>query len=329
MNGYKFIKPEDELMGDLTQGTSPQIAPVPPPAIPAPAIPPVSVSPVKPPPRIPAEAPITDAPASLPGMPPSITVNDLEDYFNKQKSSLDKFGPEDQMAQQDATNARRNSFGYKATEGAKGFADALMMGVARAGDPGFRRDFVNQENQMAQENMNALRGANEANINRTNSNMAIDRMNPGSDLSKIAQQSYAPLFEKLGYEPGALEKMSAANIESALALMAQYGGKQIEAMIRQFEADFQRQQFDETLRHNRVTEGAQAADDRRNAAAEILKRDSIIPFKGPSGETVDAAKKVFEDQVTGGASGFIKTATNKKTGERMGTRDGKTWEPIQ
>lgn len=337
MPKYLLQDEEPELLGDLTQGTSQQMAPAPIPQqqtlVKAP--PPMAPPPMNSVPALPPQAPAAP-PVKLPGMPDGISPQDFEGYLSAQKKSLDTFGPEAQMGLQKGIDNRRNSLGYKATEGLKGFADALMMGVAGAGNPNWQGQFTQQENQMANEQMNTLKAADEGNLRRTSTNMNIDRMNPQSALSKSLQDSYAPLFEKLGYPPEALARMSAANLESAMALMAQFGGKQVEAMIKKYEAEVAGAQFEETKRHNRAVEGSQEADDKRSAASELLKRGADnktvagipIPFTRANDDSTKAAKKVLMGELGEGSTEFIKTATNPKTGEKMGTRDGKTWEKI-
>lgn len=279
MKDYLLSKEDEEpkLRDSLTPGTSEQAAPVPMvrEAVQPPMAPP-SMQSVPP-------LPVAKKPApKLPGMPLDVTGDQLEQYLGRQKESLNKYGPEAQMDLQQKTLADRNSLGSRLTSGAKGFADALMMGVAGAGNPGWQREFENQQDRQAAEQMGTMQRAGELNTQRTATNMNIDRMDPKSAVSKSIQQSYAPLFEKLGYEPNAITSMSAANIENAVNLMAQFGGKQVEAMIKKYEMEIQNAQFQETKRHNRAEETTQAA--------ESVLKGSKIPFIGPShAQKVEAA----------------------------------------
>lgn len=239
MNGYKLSDEEDpQLLNSLTPGTSDQAAPPvmqpPPPTM----APPAAAMPPKP-----AVAPTALPPVAspkLPGMPAGVTPQQISSYLNTQKGGIDKYGADAQMSLQAALNKRHGSFGNNLTDGLKGFADALMMGVARAGNPGFQQQYDQQEQQYAQDQMGALRGANEANLKGTEAKMSLDKMDPNSPLSKTAQDSYAPLFQKLGYPPGKIKTMSAANIDSALNLMTQYGGKEVEAMLKQYDLEIER-----------------------------------------------------------------------------------------
>lgn len=302
---YLLNEEEPELLGQLTPGTSQQVAPAP---VPQPPATPLAPQPMAPP-AMKTVPPLPMTPQApqpkLPGMPQGITPQEIEGYLSAQKESLNRYGPEAQLEQQADNDDRRNSFAYKATSGLKGFADALMSGVARAGNPNWQGQFIDQENHIMKEKMDALKGADEGNLRRTSTDMNIDRMNPGSVLSKTSQDVYAPLFEKLGYPAETLKGMSASNIDNAVSLMAQFGGKQVEAMIKRYEAEVAGAQFEETRRHNRSVEGSQAQDDQRSAAAELLKHGGDnktvmgvpIPFTRANTDQTEAAKKVLEGQM--------------------------------
>lgn len=220
----------------------------------------------------PPEPLVPPAPArravSLPGMPSSVSSDDIEAYLGRQKQSLNKYGPEDQIALQNQTLEDRNSLSSRLTSGAKGFADALMQGVAQQGNPGWQKDFEEQQNREAAEKMGTLQRAGELNTQRANSNMTLDNMDPKSPTSQAAQATYGPLFEKLGYPPEALSGMSKANIENALTLMAQYGGKEKEAEIQRYQAEMN---SNENKRHNMEMEGLGKEKNQQEALTEFSK----------------------------------------------------------
>lgn len=171
----------------------------------------------------------------LPGMPPSVKPSDIESYLVRQKEQLGKYGPESQMSLQKDIDARRNSLGYKVADAGKGFADALMMGVAGAGNPGWQQSFREDENRAAEQKMRALKEAGESNINQINAGMILDEFDPGSALSKSSQMTYEPLYSKLtelGFQPNALKNMSKSQIETAMALMTKFGGDQLGALAQ-------------------------------------------------------------------------------------------------
>lgn len=322
-NQYQLIEEDPQLINSLTPSTSQQMPPIQPESPP--------LVPSGPAPLAALQKPEAPAPSvQLPGMPPEMTPDNITPYLNGQKQKLNRFGPDQRLELQNQLNARQNSLGVKTTEGLKGFADALMSGVARAGNPNWQGQFQAQEQQNAQNQIGAFKDAGDLNTKQVESGMTLDRMDPRSPLSKSAQESYAPLFAKLGYAPGKLQTMSAANIDSALQLMAAYGGKEMEAMIKQYELEIERTRLGAA--------GIKAKSDEKMAAAKELAgkgKDNFtiggvsIPFTKISSDSSKLGTKYLEDKLKEDSTSYIRTATNPGTGERMGTKDGKNWEPIQ
>lgn len=265
-----------ELLDTLTAGTSQQMAPPVKPVVAPPIITPPAPAPA---PLAKAPPVATPAPVSkpLPGMPPSVTPTELEGYLGRQKASLNRFGPDQQMALQDQISRERNSFGNKATGAIKGFADAIMMGVAGAGNPGYQAQHEAQFEKSAADRMGTLQKASEGQMKQTEAGMTLDQMNPNSVLSKSAQEAYGPLFQKLGYQPQAIKGLSAAKIDSALALMTQLGGAEIQAMIKQYELELEKEK-------NRA---ASDMASKKLASDEKIAREKI---------GVDVANKVLDQE---------------------------------
>lgn len=333
MNGYKLTDEEEpQLLGGLTAGTSQQVAPVPvQPPPPTMAQPPATQA--QAPAAVPPAAPATPPP-QLPGMPAGMTVDSLTPYLTRQRTQTQRFGPDQVMALQESLNKRQNSFGNRLTSGLKGFADAIMMGVAQAGNPGWQQAYDQSEQQFSQDQRNALKDASDANIKQVEAGMTLDKLNPNSELSKSAQESYAPLFEKLGYPPEKLKGMSAANIDSTLQLMAAYGGKEAEMVIKQYEAEIERMRLAAAAGKNASDAELARQKQRTDAATELLKRSGNakvlgipIPFTSDvSGADEDAARNVLIEQMKGG------TTVQAETGPLGATtiKDGVEyeWSPI-
>ncbi len=234
LRGYAqggFVEPDEpELMGDLTPGTSqqqeapPQFPPTPPPQMP-PQTPPMSSGA----PMAPANVPR----GTLPGMPPSVTPDELQGYLSKQKQSLGKYGPDQQMALENQTLANRNSLGNRLTSGAKGFADALMMGVARAGNPGFQQQFETQQDERAREQLGAMQKAGEGQMAQTEAGMKLDMIDPKSGISESYRQSFGPIFSKMGYSPKDVAKMSASQISTVADLGVRFGDAQLQMQLKE------------------------------------------------------------------------------------------------
>lgn len=271
----------------------------------------------------------------IPGMPAGVGPSDIEGYLGRQKEQMNRFGPDARMALQDQLNTRHNSFGNRATEGLKGLADAIMQGVARAGNPGFKQSYMESENRYGQDQINAFKDARTANLENVQGGMGLDQMDPQSELSKAKQASYAPLFQKLGYPPEALKGQSAANIDSSLTLMAQLGGKEIEAMIKQYELQIERMRLQATAGKNEQDAEIDKQKARADAAKEVLKNSANarvlgipIPFTSDvSGKDEDAARQVLVEQMKG--SGTAPAEGDAPLGQTT-VRDGVEyeWSPI-
>lgn len=269
-------------------------------------IPPLPAAPAIPPSPIATPPPQNVPRGAFPGMPPSVTADELQGYLSRQKQSLSKYGPEAQMNLQNKTLSDRDSLGSRLTSGAKGLGDALMQGVAGAGNPGWQQQYENRQDQVAREQMDTLQKADDGNLRRTASSMNIDRMDPGHVLSKSSQETYAPLFEKLGYSPESLKGMSGANIENAIALMAQFGGAEKQALIKEYELEIERARLEAMM-------GRQASDERM--ATEKLASDEN---RNQEKNALDAAEKLstmknpgFITKILGGESDEAKAAKKK------------------
>lgn len=249
----------------------------------------------------------------LPGMPQGVGSSDIESYLQKQRSGMNRFGADERMALQDSIDARQDSLGFKAQSGLKGLSDAIMMGVAGAGNPGWQNQFEAGEAQRAQGKIGAFKDARSANLENIQGGMTLDQMDPNSELSKSKQESYAPLFAKLGYQPSALKGMSASNIDSSLALMAQFGGKQIDAMIKQFELDIERSKMAAMAGKESSANELARQKMKNDAASELLKRSGNarvwgipVPFTSDvSGAEEDAARKTLMGTINGEGAGEV------------------------
>lgn len=234
-----------DLKGDLTPGTSQQAAPVPftqPLQTPAPAVPPVV--PQSPPTNVPRG---TNAavPTKLPGMPASVTPDEIARYVQGQKMQLDKFGPQQQVDLENRLVDQRNSLGYKVADAGKGFADALMMGVAGAGNPNWQGQFENQQNELAKEKMDVLQKAHGQQLQDVESKMKLDLSDPTSTASKAYKASFAPVFAKMGYSPKDVDRMSGSQIATVADLGVRFADSQTKIMLenawRQAELAIQQQ----------------------------------------------------------------------------------------
>lgn len=287
---------EPELMGDLTAGSSNQplmrdfLKFNPPAKV---EVPPLNV------PKL-AEAPKAAlAPREATQIAPTAAgnANPMADYLSGLRSKVDEFGPDKQRAVADYLMKQQGSFGNR-----------LGQALANFGGTGAQ---YSEANQRKLENaMRIGKEYNEGKMGQVESKMKIDMMDPSSPISKQAQSTYAPLFEKLGYKSDAILKMPASEIKSALAMAVESGGKEMENLIKLYEA-----QANIGLRQGALEASAQEASQKagleesklkQEAASELLKRGNTkiwgipVPFTGPSGKETEAAKNVLMENIGAG-----------------------------
>ena len=217
-------------------------------------------------------------------------------YFAQQKAQLNKYGPEQQLAFVQSLQKQRSGLAGTGAVALGGLADALMQGVARAGNPGYADRIRGQQNQYAKEQIDALEGANKSNKENIEGNAQIDSMNPTSQLSKVAQNSYGPLLIKNGFKPQQVQGMSAKNI-------ADLTGKTVDALKAESEAKMaaatlglHQQEAANTVRHQK-TEEELAQEARVQSAGKELSEHPIQRMLG-----ILPGQSGLEKMVNGGES---------------------------
>ena len=238
-----------------------------------------------------------------PPQSPALAPNPVQAYVAAQKAQLDKYGPDQQMAVANRLTQQQQGLGSRVPVALGGLADAIMQGVARAGNPGFADRIQGQQNELANRQLGTMEKAGTQNIQQTEAKMKLDAIDAQSPLSKSKQQEYSPLLTKLGYKQDQISRMSSSDIENATQLMAQFGGKEIEAVIKRFELGLEAQKTAETGRHNRVEESNKSEETGVSAAKEILN-GSKIPGVPPTHQAKLGAENVLEK-----AAGVAGTAT--------------------
>lgn len=309
-----FVEPDDE---------NNQIPPTP--------IPPQNI-PTPPQPATPPPSP------KLPGMPPGVTADQITPYLTNLKSQMNQYGPQAQMNLQRQTLADRNSFGNRLTSGLKGFGDALMQGVARAGNPGWQQAYESQQDERAREQMANLQKAGETNLQQTEAGMKMDMMRADSPISKSYQESFAPIFSKMGYKPQDVSKMSAAQVSTVADLATRYADSQTQLELKRAMMDAENTYKESMLglETEKSKAAIQAKDEEQKQGAlkqlgtmpwysRILHRGEAKELRKQAG--LDSDSEDRSEELGSAISGFLKTATNKKTGEKLGW-DGKSWKPI-
>jgi hypothetical protein len=232
----------------------------------------------------------------LPKQPTPGNTSDIENYLNDQKTQLDKYGPEQQKEVYDTLTKKYSGIGNQVALAAAGLADAIEQGVARAGEGHFMQNIQGREQQQIENAVNEYKNLNESQRQAVEDKMKMDTFNPGSSLSRAKQTTYAPLLLKLGYQPQQIGKMSSSDIENATNLAQQYGGKELENMVKQFEIQLQgkRLGFEEQKSQKELAQKGQEIAG--NAAKTLVEQQAAHPFMGKTtGTEATQAAKTLQD----------------------------------
>jgi hypothetical protein len=230
----------------------------------------------------------------LPGMPADVNPDEIANYIQSQKKQIGKYGPEQQMELQNQLTNQRNSFGNRAISGVKGFSDALMQGVARAGNPGNQQAFENQLNEQGNQQMGTLARAGEMNMQQIGANRQVDMLDPKSEISKAYQNSFAPVFAEMGIPAEKVAKMSASQI----ATVAEISSKSMDFKMQQ---EMKKAMLEATIGNQKASQQDAREVRERQAAVDVIK-GSKIPFVGPSHTQKQAAYKKLSDIASGNGS---------------------------
>jgi hypothetical protein len=270
------------LRGDLTAGSSTQpLMGAPETPAPAPASLPVAPA-----------APVASAapkPAPMAPIAPPAAANDdgMANYLASLRSKMDEYGPDKQKAVADYLMKQQGGIGNR-------------IGQALANFGGVGQQYSQANQQKLENAMKIGKEYNEGKLGQLESGMKIDTMDPKSPVSRQAQQTYAPLFDKLGYPKGTAEKMSASEIKSALAQAIEYGGKEAENKIKQWEAEQNIDIRKGVLAQSQAEAGQRQASEaeklKQNAAEDVLKDTSWNPFAGSSFAARNAARQTLAQQ---------------------------------
>jgi len=254
------------------------------------------------PPVQPQVPPIQFNPAS--GMPPQTpqmpvqAPNPINRYLDTQKTQLNKFGPEEQLALSQNLVKQRQSLPAKGAVALGGLADTLSR--VGGGNSNFMGSIQDQQNRLAGEQTSALEKAGTQNIARTEANQKLDAMDPRSELSKVAQQTWGPLLAQNGFKPDQIANMPASSI-------AALTGQSVEALKAKAEAEMARatlglktNEAAESARHNVAAENVatenlanKTAEDKRQALQETAKHWLLHPRNA-----MEASKRLGQEALS-------------------------------
>lgn len=299
-DGAQWTPDQDEMLkaflsksnagvpGANPPGVTPPQAP-----IGVPSTPPVVGTPPPPPPDNDPESKIAD---SHPG-------NDalLKDIQSKE-GQIDKYGPDQQKAVMDMIAKEQGGLGTKIGQAGSTLADGIMQGVARAGNPGFAKQYNENLQNKIKLQAGAVPQEQEMNASNMLAKQALEEKTSGSPLGAsealatklVAQKMFPELtkgqLDNLTKNPQALQKMfpSIAEYNKAMAEI-------------QNTAEFRR----ESLLNQRLglaQTGERAKAETVQGAARGLESRSMLQ-KVKDAFVTSPETKALENQAAGGSSG--------------------------
>ncbi len=211
---------------------------------------------------------------------PGNTAKDLLGYVKQQESQIDKYGPEQEKAVMDSIIKGRGSLGRGVSHAGATFADALMQGVAGAGNPGFARNL--DENQARIDEMRLKEPQVEQAMNAQNMG-AKEKLAGMTSQSPLGASMTAPLaafFKRVGVPESEIPKMLAnpaaarGVVEPFAAVMTAEDKMKMETMLRQLELG----QRDEQIRGTLANQEAQTALDKSKQEQQALEGLGKTPW---------------------------------------------------
>jgi len=236
---------------------------------------------------------------------PNPAIGQASDYINQQKELVNQFGPQQQLELQQQLAAKYGGLQGKGASALGGLADALMQGVARAGNPGFQQRIMGAQQADIARQTEAMQKAREANIQNVEMGEKLDAQNPKSPLSQLTQSSYKPLMSRLGYHD--LSGMSAAQIETVAKVAAEFGGKEMERLWQQA-----RLAVEQNMKNKEIQSGALKTI-AEHPIATMFNTKANTALKEEAG--LNETQPLFAQN----AQGHMITSAD----------GGKTWTPIQ
>ena len=196
----------------VATGDSDTVKGIPPPAIHNP----IDIDTAVPPPSAPLQAmkpPVSAAPSrAMPGMPPGVTPDALQQLLAAQKAGLEKYSPDKGFnATQAMLQARTGLGGSLANAGAT-LADGIMQGVARAGNPGFAAAQEARAQNLTGAQAENYEQARKGTMEQTEAEQKIDMNDPTAPLSRAAQAAYGPTLMSMGASKQQVAMMPASLI---------------------------------------------------------------------------------------------------------------------
>lgn len=213
---------------------------------------------------------------------------------------------------------RQNSLPNAIGGGLASVGDAITRGYGRSNSD-FLDKTIQGQKDTTQSGLGAFDTAQKMNLQQTQTGMELGKMDPTSEISKSAQAAFSGPLSKLGYDPEAIAKMPASQIDTITQVALKYADIESQKELKEATIQLQAMMGNATIR-NQTAEREQARKNAEEAARNAGLARQQDAAKSLAGRgiwrrtadfvTQNPATKVLEKQAAGEDTNFAPDVTS-------------------
>jgi hypothetical protein len=302
---YKFIQPPAMAQGMAMQNAG------------APSTPPAGGAP--PPPTDIAQAGETatkgdqDTDTKIADSHPGLAPGALDSYIQGQEKGVDKFGPDKQAAVMDMIAKQNNSLGNRIGRGGSAFADAIMQGVARAGNPGFLKSYDDRQKTLADRAIEGGKSLNEQQQTGLKEKQGLEEMSPATPLGASNLPMLQSVAKMYGMSPSAVASLAKTNPKTAIDMLNKVGEFATGKMKAEVEQELKILEIQVQQANAQAMQGIARSGKDIEAKKEQTEKDKAILGAGsplnPFNPVTHQQKKAALSDLGGGGQTFTPDVT--------------------
>ena len=135
----------------------------------------------------------------LPGMPPTVTPDELKSYLGNQRMAVNKYNPDQQYAREQQIMAAR-----------RGILPTIAHAAATFAGPEYAKAQDDRWNDLLQQNASSFANARKSTLENMETNQKIDMNDPTSPISRMTQKAFGPQLIAAGLPASAISHISAS-----------------------------------------------------------------------------------------------------------------------